>query len=361
MLKISLNSPFTIVCSVFFLSLSTCKEKNDFQDQSGQTIPPGFTEISYSYNPDQIYPKAKGLRLPEDGFALSTDSIVVADDSLGLLLVTDDGVKRQFANLTAAGYRNDGARGVYLNSQDQKAYVSCMNTGKIFEVDIRKETARLIYQHSHGVNNIYVDKRNFLWFTQSFEKTYGDHRDQDSAFATPVPSGMLYRLDLSEKNKQAKVMADSLYFANGITMNKEENKVFVSEFRMNRVIVFDLDETWIPTAKKLFVSVISPDNLERGPNDGIWIASLVSNSVFKIHESGNHQQKIFTAPSVVNNEVQLEWSDKGQRGLSVIDVARPGMFDPVGMPITGMFFSPEHLYITGLSDHLLRIKMTEKL
>ncbi len=88
--------------------------------------------------------------------------------------------------------------------------------GKIYRINIASEEVEMIYNHPYGVNTIYRDKTRALWFSQSTKSTNLTELFNDVNL--PVPHGAVFRM--ATLKSQAIKIADSLYFANGITMDR---------------------------------------------------------------------------------------------------------------------------------------------
>ena len=345
---------------LFFLLLivTSCsfnEEKNNSMEKKSKVIQPSFP--NYSYSPENSIPGSADLYLPEDGAGLPDGRIIVADNEDGLHVILEDGSTRSFGNMKKAGYSDGGARGVFLEKSGKHVLVSCINSGEIYRINIEKETSEIIYRHNFGINNIYKDRDGNIWFTQSAENPNGTTEALDEAFANPIPTGALYRLKKEKKGGSYKpeMMADSLFFANGITMDESEEHVYVAEFRMDRIIRFLLSKDTIIN-KEQYSIILSPDNLERGPNGHIWVASLIQNKILAIDKNDRSRHEVFSAKSQMNEEKQKEWVRKNHLGKSVKDIGHPDMWNPLTGPLTGIFWSYDQneIYFTGLGSKVLK-------
>lgn len=319
---------------------------------------------NYTYSSEHVIPSQASLIAPEDGVGLPDGRIVVAHNEDGLHAITKDGTSMPFGNMNNAGYAKGGARGVFLEPDNEHLLVSCVYSGKIFRVNIEGETSTVIYRHPYGINNIYRDKRGIIWFTQSANNENGTSKALDDAFANPLPTGAVYRLrtEGGQTVSDAKLVADSLFFANGITMDEQEEHLFVSEYRMDRILRYQVDpsqDTLI--SKEQYSLILSPDNLERDPQGNIWVASLMQNKVFGIDKDNRSRHEIFSVHSEINEKIRQEWVRKTNLGKSVMDVYHPDMWKPLTGPLTGVFWSynREKVYFTGLGTKILEYPYDE--
>ncbi|MCG9970930.1 SMP-30/gluconolactonase/LRE family protein [Christiangramia crocea] len=314
----------------------------------------------FEYDSTHVFPTTRDLDVPEDGAGLPDGRLVVADDTDGLHLIEKDGSHRIFGKMKEKGYKEGGARGVFLEDNNKFLLVSCVYSGKIFRINIETEDTEMIYQHSYGVNNVYRDKKGSIWFSQSSNNPNGTSEALDDAFATPIPTGAVYMLKEGRKDNEemeAKLVADSLYFANGITMDKDEEHLFVAEFRIDRILRFKIDrEKDTLSEKQHYAFVLSPDNLETDENGNLWLASLIQNKILAIDKDDQSIHNVFSAPSPDNSKKQLEWVLKTHLGESIIDIGEPEMWKPLNNPLTGVFWSHDRstVYFTGLGNALLR-------
>ncbi|MFD2517616.1 SMP-30/gluconolactonase/LRE family protein [Salinimicrobium flavum] len=329
------------------------KTESEVKPQSDQTSFP-----NYSYGSEHIFP-SDSLLVPEDGVGLPDGNILVSHDEYGLQLIGKDGKHRPFGNMREAGYTDGGARGVFLEDDKKYVLVSCIYSGELFRVNTETEKAELIYNHPYGINNIYRDRRGDIWISQSANNQSGTTEALDAAFYHSTPSGAVYRLksNTDGAEKEVRLMADSLYFANGITMDAEEEHLLISEYRMDRITSFKVDrEEDKLVEKKPYAYILTPDNLERDKNGNIWVASLLQNKIFAIDKIDKSIHTVFNAPGEINAQMQMKWTENNHQGKTVGEAYHPDMWKPLADPLTGIFWSHdrEQVYLTGLGTHVLK-------
>lgn len=218
----------------------------------------------FTYQKENLFPGDGSLLRAEDGVALEDGRIIVVDQAKGLRLIEKDGSNRPFGNFTAVGFVHlppgqiASPNGMVLEHDGAHILMSDVADGKIYRINVTTEEVEMIYDHPYGVNTVYRDKTGAIWFSQSTESTNLEELFRDVNL--PVPHGAVYRMsDL--KSTPTKIM-DSLYFANGITMDKNEKHLFVSETMMDRVHSFEVDTN---SGKTKYIGVAanvgSPDNI----------------------------------------------------------------------------------------------------
>lgn len=313
----------------------------------------------FTYQKENLFPGDGSLLRAEDGVALEDGRIVVVDQAKGLRLVEQDGTSRPFGNFEAAGYvylppdQVTGPNGIILEHDGQHIITSDVSDGKIYRVNVASEVVEMIYDHPYGVNTIYRDKTGALWFSQSAESTNLGEMFQAANF--PVPSGAVFRMaDL--KSAPTKIM-DSIYFANGITMDKDEKHLYVAETMMDRVHTFEVDVN-SGSAKYIGVAanVGSPDNILIDAKGRLIVASPLYNQVVAIDFENHSQQVIFDGSTTENLKITNEWNRRNHLGMERLELLSPNLFNPLPGLLTGMFFSNDGktLYITNLGNDLLK-------
>jgi sugar lactone lactonase YvrE len=236
-------------------------------------------------------------------------------------------------------------------------------TGKIYRVNTETEETRLIYDHPYGVNSVYRDRKGTIWFTQSTNNT--EDRGKEDLWAAvnhPMPTGAIFKLSgfgdtLAEK---AEEIVSKLYFANGITFDRTETYMYVSESMMDRVLRFHVDiENALLSERETYQSVFVPDNLAVDADNNLWIASFAGNAIMVVDLRCRTMHTAFHATSPVHTAFVDEWVKRSHLGQSLGELIKPGVWEPLPNFLTGLFFS-EHfdaVYITGLGNAILQFPM----
>lgn len=349
-------SIFTLTIFIFTCISCTTEKKTEEASpvvESKKPLP------YFTYQKESLFPGDGSLLRAEDGVELKDGRIVVVDQANGLRLIEKDGSNRPFGDFAAAGFVHlppeqiASPNGMVLEHDRKHILMSDVADGKIYRVDIESEKVEMIYDHPYGVNTIYRDKTGALWFSQSTESTNLNEMFRDVNI--PVPHGAVFRMaDL--KSKPIKIM-DSLYFANGITMDKDEKHLYVAETMMDRVHKFEVD-TKSGSAKYTGVAanVGSPDNLVIDGEGRLIVASPLFNQVIAIDFKNHSQQVLFDGSTDANLKVSNEYNRRSRLGMERLELLTPELFHPLPGLLTGMFFSNDGqtLYITNLGNDLLK-------
>lgn len=313
-----------------------------------------------TYNKENLFPGDGSLLRAEDGVALEDGRIVVVDQAKGLRIIEKDGSNRPFGDFKRVGFvhnppeRIAAPNGLVLEHDGKHLLMCDVADGKIYRTNIETEKVELIYDHDYGVNAIYSDKTGAIWFTQCAENT--NMGEMFMALNLSVPTGAIFRMaDL--KSSPIRI-ADSLYFSNGITMDKEEKTLYVSETMMDRVKSFNVD---VINGKIAYSGVVAnvgtPDNILIDDNGNLIVASPANNQVIAFDFKNHSQHIIFDASTKENQEIANEWYRRSHLGIPRAELVTPNLFSPLPGLLTGMFFSKDGntLYVANLGNDLIKL------
>lgn len=316
----------------------------------------------FTYQKENVFPGDGSLIRPEDGVSLEDGRIIVVDQANGLRLIEKDGNNRPFGDFATAGFLHlppeqvAGPNGMVLEHDGEHILMSDVSDGKIYRVNVSTEKVELIYNHPYGVNTIYRDKTGALWFSQSAEST--NLGEMFQAANLPIPTGAVFRMaDL--KSVPVKIM-DSIYFANGITMDKDEKHLYVSETMMDRVHKLKVDtKTGEADYIGVAANVGSPDNILIDKEGRLIVASPLYNQVVAIDFINHTHHIIFDGSTKDNLKVSNEWNRRSHLGMERLELLSPDLFSPLPGLLTGMFFSNDgqKLYITNIGNDLLKYEL----
>ena len=316
----------------------------------------------FTFQKENLFPGDGSLLRAEDGVSLQDGRIIVVDQAKGLRLIEKDGSNRPFGNFSAVGFVHlppeqiASPNGMVLEHDGEHILMSDVADGKIYRINVTTEEVEMIYDHPYGVNTIYRDKTGALWFSQSAESI--NLGEMFQAANLPVPTGAVFRMaDL--KSAPVKIL-DSLYFANGITMDKDEKHLFVAETMMDRVHKLEVDNK---TGEVNYICVAanvgSPDNILIDQEGRLIIASPLYNQVLAVDFTNHSQHIIFDGSTKANLKNTNEWNRRSRLGMERLELLSPDLFSPLPGLITGMFFSNDGqtLYITNLGNDLLKFDL----
>ncbi|WP_370477333.1 SMP-30/gluconolactonase/LRE family protein [Tamlana flava] len=343
----------------FIFTLMNCnspKSYDEINNKEESKNQPTFL----TFQKENLFPGDGSLLRAEDGVSLEDGRIIVVDQAKGLRLIEKDGNNRPFGDFSAAGFlhlppeRIAGPNGMILEHDGQHILMSDVADGKIYRINVATEKVEMIYDHPFGVNTIYRDKTGALWFSQSAESN--NLGEMFQAANLPVPTGAIFRMaDL--KSAPVKIL-DSLYFANGITMDKDEKHLFVAETMMDRVHKLEVDNK---TGEVNYIGVVAnvgtPDNLLIDKEGRLIVASPLYNQVVAVDFKNHSQHIIFDGSTKDNLKITNEWNRRSHLGIERLELLSPDLFNPLPGLLTGMFYSNDGqtLYIANLGNDLLKL------
>lgn len=344
---------------LFAFTLMSCNTPKSSDEIT--TTEESSNQLPYlTYQKEYLFPGNSSLMRPEDGVALEDGRIIVGDQAKGLRLIEKDGSNRPFGNFAEVGFihnppKNNAAPNGLVLEHDGKHLLMCdVSDGKIYRTNIDSEKVALVYDHTYGVNSIYSDKTGAIWFTQCAKNT--NMEEMGIEMNLPMPGGAVFRMaDL--KSVPTKI-ADSLYFANGITMDKDEKHLYVSESMMNRIHSFEVD---VNSGKTKYYGVVAnvgtPDNILIDNKGRLIVASPVFNQVVAVDLKNHSQHIIFDASTKENQKIANEIVRRSHLGMELLELLTPKLFSPMPGLLTGMFFSKDGqtLYITNGGTDLLKL------
>jgi len=213
-----------------------------------------------------------GIIRPEGVMALDDGSIYTADARGRCARIRPDGQTDFWGRL--GGLPN----GICIDGQGS-CIVANIGNGQV-QVLASDGAHHVLMTHCQGrrmraPNFPYVDAKGRLWVSNSTEKD-----DIDSSLSHPIPDGSVVLIE----NGQSRIVADGLYFSNGLTLDRDETYLYVAQTMRLNIIRYPVhDDGSLGTGE-----VYGPDPLSRlGFPDGIafdeagnlWIAFPVWNAI----------------------------------------------------------------------------------
>lgn len=222
-----------------------------------------------------------GLVRPEGVMATDDGSVWAADGRGGIARIMPDGSTEIKGGL--GGVPN----GICFDIEGN-CIIANIGNGEVQKINpLREDTHTVLFREADGKktpapNFPYVDSIGRLWVSNSTYRT-----DVEDALKNPAPDGCIV---LYQKGK-ARVVAEGIYFANGLAMDAEEKYLYVAETMKRRVIRFPV----LPDGTLGKLEIYGPDFLGRlGFPDGIafdeeknlWVTLPMQNTIGFITPEG---------------------------------------------------------------------------
>lgn len=331
----------------------------------------GTTETAalprWTWDSTMVFPADRSLLRPEDGIALPDGRLIVSDQAHGLRLVELNGSSKPFGDLVAKGYthhppdHNGGANGVSLEPGGTHLLLADVFGGAIYRVEVASGVTEKLYQHRYGINTAVRDSRGAIWFTQSTQNTpeAGEGR-MWAAVDIPRPEGALLRLGVRDGRLagEAEVLVDSLLFANGVAIDEASGHLYLAETVGGRVLRYrvDLDSGRV-SERTVFVDSVGVDNLELDGEGHLWVAVPLSNELLVVNTATGARHSAFRSVTAAQQEILQEFVQRGQAGVSRMELFTPAVWSPLPGAITGVILSPGGgpVYLTGLGNALVKL------
>ncbi len=120
-----------------------------------------------------------------------------------------------------------------------------------------------------------VDSRGRIWVSNSTARS-----DVDEALRHPAPDGNIVLLDRGS----ARIVADRIYFANGLAMDEEERHLYVAETLLRRILRFRIDWDGSLSGREVYGPWVLapqgfPDGIAFDEAGNLWITFPVWNAV----------------------------------------------------------------------------------
>lgn len=323
--------------------------------------------LTWSFEPSMTFPADRSLARPEDGIALPDGRLLVADEAHGLRLVMPDGSSQPFGDMAAAGYQHNppshpgGANGVSLEPNGTHALIADVFGGAIYRVDLTSGATEKLYQHTYGINAAIRDSRGTIWFTQSARNTPEEGEGRMwAAVDIPTAEGAVLRLEMDgdRPTGMAQVVADSLFFANGIAMDEANGDLYVAEIVAARVWRFGIDPaTGTLGQGSIFADSVAADNLELDGDGNLWMASPLSGELIIASTATGERHTAFRSQTPAQAATMAEFMRRGETGESRLALLTPELWAPLPGLLTGVILphGDGPAYLTTLGDALIRL------
>ncbi|MFN2326431.1 MAG: SMP-30/gluconolactonase/LRE family protein [Gemmatimonadales bacterium] len=322
---------------------------------------------SWTFDAAMVFPADRSLVRPEDGVALADGRLIVTDQVNGLRLVLPDGSSQPFGTMIAAGYRHappanpGGANGISLEPGGTHAIVADIFGGAIYRVDVTSGATEKVYQHTYGINAAIRDSRGTIWFTQSARNTPEEGEGRMwAAVDIPAAEGAVLRLEMDGDRPAgaAQVVADSLFFANGIALDEANGDLYIAEIVAGRVWRFRVDPaTGALGERSLFADSVAADNLELDQDGNLWIASPLSGELILANTATGERHTAFRSQTPAQAATMAEFMRRGEAGESRLALLTPELWAPLPGLVTGVILPQGDgpVYLTTLGDALIRL------
>lgn len=231
-------------------------------------------------SPEDIRTIGKGLVRPEGVMATDDGCVWAADGRGHVARISPEG------KVTLIGSLGGVPNGICFDDQGH-CIIANIGSGEVQGLDPKAGTHFVLVRAADGKvisspNFPFWDHHGRLWVSNS---TY--RRDVEVALQHPAPDGCLVLF----KNNVAKVVAEGIFFANGVALDAEERYVFVAETMKRRVLRYPIThddglghpEVYGPT----FLGKLGfPDGIAFDEAGNLWVTLPMQNAIGYIDPHG---------------------------------------------------------------------------
>ena len=284
--------------------------------------------MSLSLN--QVGTRGSGLIRPEGVMALDDGSLYTADARGCCARIDPDGRTVFFGAL--GGLPN----GICIDAEGN-CIVANLGNGEVQSLSLAGSHT-VVMTEAHGKKMVapnfpFVDFSGRLWVSNST-----DNPDIDASLQSPSPDGCLAVI---EQGMPPRIVADGIYFANGVALDAREEYVYVAETMQRRVLRYRINKDSSVGRAEIY----GPETLGRlGYPDGIafdeagnlWVTFPAANAVGFIDPQGRLDMYIQDPQgSVINRPANICFGGMDRRtafigslggtNIPCFEVPHPGM------------------------------------
>jgi len=271
-----------------------------------------------------------GLARPEGVMALDDGSIYTADARGRCARIEADGRTTFFGNL-------EGLPNGICIDEDGNCIVANIGNGEVQSVS-RSGNHRVLMKEADGKkmftpNFPFLDFAGCLWVSNST-----DNPDIDASLSSPVSDGCLIVI---ARDQAPHIVANGIYFANGVAVDAKEDYVYVAETMQRRVLRYQINQdNRLGKAEIFGPSFLGklgfPDGIAFDEAGNLWIAFPIANAIGFIDPQGKLEIYVEDPQGIViNRPTNICFGGKDRRtayigslgGTNVpfFEVPHPGM------------------------------------
>ena len=236
-------------------------------------------------NLSKIRQTGYGIIRPEGVMALDDDTLYTADARGQIARIAPDGGTAFFGDVGGApnGICIDTAGNCIIanigNGQVQSLSPDGTHSVLMTQADGRKMAAP---------NFPYIDSKDRLWVSNSTE-----NEDVNASLRNPKPDGCVVLIE----NNQPRIVADGIYFANGLTLDKDETCLYVAETLQQCVLKYKVMPDGSLTQREVFgpkplCDMGAPDGMAFDEAGNLWVTFPSRNAVGFLTPAGDLEMVI---------------------------------------------------------------------
>lgn len=236
-----------------------------------------------------------GLTRPEGVMALDDGSVYTADGYGRCSRIDPNGRTSFFGTL--GGIPN----GICI---DEKGNCIVANIGNGEVQSVSPAGNHVVLMTEAGGKKIFTPNFPFLDFAgRLWVSNSTDNPDIDASLQSPSPDGCLVVI---AKNQPPRIVAEGIYFANGVALDGEENFVYVAETMQRRILRYRINQDNSVGAAEVygpeFLGKLGfPDGIAFDEAGNIWVAFPAANAIGFIDPQGRLEMFVEDPQGIVIN------------------------------------------------------------
>ena len=236
-----------------------------------------------------------GLTRPEGVMALDDGSVYTADGYGRCSRIDPNGRTSFFGTL--GGTPN----GICI---DEKGNCIVANIGNGEVQSVSPTGSHVVLMTEAGGKKIFTPNFPFLDFAgRLWVSNSTDNPDIDASLQSPIPDGCLVVI---AKNQPPRIVAEGIYFANGVAMDEKEEFVYVAETMQRRVLRYRiLKDNSVGAAEvygPAFLGKLGfPDGIAFDEAGNLWVAFPAANAIGFIDPQGRLEMFVEDPQGIVIN------------------------------------------------------------
>jgi sugar lactone lactonase YvrE len=236
-----------------------------------------------------------GLTRPEGVMALDDGSVYTADGYGRCSRIDPNGRTSFFGTL--GGTPN----GICI---DEKGNCIVANIGNGEVQSVSPTGSHVVLMTEAGGKKMFTPNFPFLDFAgRLWVSNSTDNPDIDASLQSPSPDGCLVVI---AKNQPPRIVAEGIYFANGVALDGEENFVYVAETMQRRILRYRINQDNSVGAAEVygpeFLGKLGfPDGIAFDEAGNIWVAFPAANAIGFIDPQGRLEMFVEDPQGIVMN------------------------------------------------------------
>ena len=231
-----------------------------------------------------LTPRGRNLRRPECVLASSGGDLYVSDWRGGVTAIRADGTQQSWLAMDSPVDLKPN--GIAFDQSGKFLIANLGDAGGIWRLDVSGHVEpvadRLESAPFPPANFVWLDDEDRIWATVSTL-----HEPRQRAWRPDIADGLVVVID----NKGPRIVAEGLHYTNEARVDPSGAWLYVVETFGQRLVRFPLRGDGLGESELIaqFGPDFFPDGFAFDAESGIWVTSLVSNTILRVEPDGRHR------------------------------------------------------------------------